>query len=990
MRNKHPLRAAQADLRRLLRHADVLELSVGARLRLRWFAYALAHGGNVSLTCRHFGISRSTFFRWADRFDPKRPETLEEYSRRPHTVRKPESDERIVTLIRGYREVQQPCSKERIAELLAAEHGLTVSASTVGRIIRRHGFFFSATPSHAEKRGGTVADVPTQQLPMEHPAQDHGDEPFAEGGRAAAPAGAAVLLLASVAALHPREAHAAESTSYRLMDEFPTQAQGEGDTSPSYRLLGGMTWNERPPLTGATYQVVITPPQATSSSRATSAVQGGAGNGTTETVSQTPQGGRRGAGTTARSAASTAGHPAAPKGTSSRSSLRTSRTSASAAPPDASRQTLSSAGLPRQDAMPAVQYALANLSKRSFDLACAPGHRCFFNSVDLACPAPEVSLLPCTMSPIRAVGGFGPGVFDPAAASALGAMSWFWPFAFTALALVASCVCHARRERRLFALLAAAATTKRAKRKAGVRRSALLTVLLAIGLSMSAAAFPQHAEAVTSAPLQHVYNGHLLTAANAPVTTAVQIRFSYWATSDYQTGDVTAGGAINTGAATYAGWSEVHTLTPNAQGYFSVRLGSGTALPSMSGFTLSDLLSLHLQVEVKPAAAADTSYELLDTNASETIDRSPVLSVPFALNADMLDQRDVGTGSGSIPVLGSGGTIAAAQVPSGTTADRFIIDTNNTETSAVTLQFGATLAKTLSYDIANGYFAFNDDVRIQGDLTVTGLVNGVDITNLQADTGGLLRVASGGGLNVVVTGGTYRLNGELTAFAGQSGVAVAANATNYLFFGSGGLTVRVGAFPADEAHIPLAIVTTNAGAVTGVDDRRPYLSDDREHSEKIVLAAQYPGASYAGDGSNNIGQLSVQKDDALQRNYYRWASTQPTLQDIDLTTRFTLGNDFVRWGSGITLQYRTATADSSQNAIASIAVYDTAGNAVTLMGSSTNLASTTWASTTLTFAGSPTWQPGGEVTVVIRFASKDSHEAHIGALTLGTVRLDRE
>lgn len=41
-----------------------VELSKTARLRLKWFEFCDIYGDNVSLTCRHFGIGRQTFYRW--------------------------------------------------------------------------------------------------------------------------------------------------------------------------------------------------------------------------------------------------------------------------------------------------------------------------------------------------------------------------------------------------------------------------------------------------------------------------------------------------------------------------------------------------------------------------------------------------------------------------------------------------------------------------------------------------------------------------------------------------------------------------------------------------------------------------------------------------------------------------------------------------------------------------------------------------------------
>lgn len=158
------LHARRQDITNLLQHAESLRLSRDARRRLAWFSYALSHDGNISLTCRYFGISRATFLRWAKRFDAKRPETLEDNSRRPHTVREPETSPRAVALIRRYREEFPTMGKNIIAQKLFTGHALTVSASTVGRVIERERLFFADLPSHQHKRSGldlTPGDSPS-------------------------------------------------------------------------------------------------------------------------------------------------------------------------------------------------------------------------------------------------------------------------------------------------------------------------------------------------------------------------------------------------------------------------------------------------------------------------------------------------------------------------------------------------------------------------------------------------------------------------------------------------------------------------------------------------------------------------------------------------------------------------------------------------------------------------------------------------------------
>ena len=139
-------------IRSLLRRAETLELSRGAIQKLKWLLFATTHGGNVSLTCRHFGISRSTFLRWAERFDPANPLTLCEQSRRPHAVRAPETDTRVIALIKSLRQKQPLLGKEHISALLHTMHGIEISPSTVGRVIARYKLFFADTAAHRNKR----------------------------------------------------------------------------------------------------------------------------------------------------------------------------------------------------------------------------------------------------------------------------------------------------------------------------------------------------------------------------------------------------------------------------------------------------------------------------------------------------------------------------------------------------------------------------------------------------------------------------------------------------------------------------------------------------------------------------------------------------------------------------------------------------------------------------------------------------------------------
>lgn len=109
-------------------------LSRAAQTRLQWMLFYFFNGRNVRRTCRHFGISRQTFYRWKRRFSRHDLSTLEERSHRPHKVRKPtwaaELAERVLSLRKQY----PRWGKDKLVVLLRRERR-SVSTSMVGRIL---------------------------------------------------------------------------------------------------------------------------------------------------------------------------------------------------------------------------------------------------------------------------------------------------------------------------------------------------------------------------------------------------------------------------------------------------------------------------------------------------------------------------------------------------------------------------------------------------------------------------------------------------------------------------------------------------------------------------------------------------------------------------------------------------------------------------------------------------------------------------------------
>lgn len=113
------------------------DITRDATKRLAWMDF-FGKTGNARLTCRHFGITPDTFYRWKARYKPKNLKSLEADpgKKRPHTLRAPVTPFAVVSVIRSLREQYPRWGKEKIARLIWKQ-GISVSVSTVGRTITR-------------------------------------------------------------------------------------------------------------------------------------------------------------------------------------------------------------------------------------------------------------------------------------------------------------------------------------------------------------------------------------------------------------------------------------------------------------------------------------------------------------------------------------------------------------------------------------------------------------------------------------------------------------------------------------------------------------------------------------------------------------------------------------------------------------------------------------------------------------------------------------
>jgi transposase InsO family protein len=110
------------------------QLSPTGAKRLRWFTHYESHGHNASLTCRYFGISRQTFYRWQHRYDPHQLTSLEDRSCRPtkRRVRTWGTDE--ILAVQAMRARYPSWGKAKLQVRLTRD-GIQLSVSMVGRIL---------------------------------------------------------------------------------------------------------------------------------------------------------------------------------------------------------------------------------------------------------------------------------------------------------------------------------------------------------------------------------------------------------------------------------------------------------------------------------------------------------------------------------------------------------------------------------------------------------------------------------------------------------------------------------------------------------------------------------------------------------------------------------------------------------------------------------------------------------------------------------------
>ncbi|MDO8886764.1 IS481 family transposase [Candidatus Oleimmundimicrobium sp.] len=147
-------------------------LSKEARLRLKWFDFYYSHNKNAELTCRYFGISKRTFYKWKKRYRPYSLENLEDRSKRPKNFRRSKIPLDQIDEVVSLRKKYPAWSKYKLEVILKREHGIDLSASTIGRILKEKNLI---NPRISQKKKRAQTKVKRLRYSKELKAEVFGD-----------------------------------------------------------------------------------------------------------------------------------------------------------------------------------------------------------------------------------------------------------------------------------------------------------------------------------------------------------------------------------------------------------------------------------------------------------------------------------------------------------------------------------------------------------------------------------------------------------------------------------------------------------------------------------------------------------------------------------------------------------------------------------------------------------------------------------------------
>ena len=137
---------------------EITHLTKEGKNRLGWIEYHRSHGGNVSKTCRYYGISRKTFYKWYNRYMKAGLRGLEDRRAGPYKKRQVEITVQEELRIRQLRKEYIRYGKEKLAIIYECRYGEKISAWKVYRVIRKYNLYWHPVKNEKLRRRRKMAE----------------------------------------------------------------------------------------------------------------------------------------------------------------------------------------------------------------------------------------------------------------------------------------------------------------------------------------------------------------------------------------------------------------------------------------------------------------------------------------------------------------------------------------------------------------------------------------------------------------------------------------------------------------------------------------------------------------------------------------------------------------------------------------------------------------------------------------------------------------
>jgi cysteine-rich repeat protein len=255
----------------------------------------------------------------------------------------------------------------------------------------------------------------------------------------------------------------------------------------------------------------------------------------------------------------------------------------------------------------------------------------------------------------------------------------------------------------------------------------------------------------------------------------------------------------------------------------------------------------------------------------------------------------------------------------------------------------------------------------------------IDNAELGTSDGNIVQLGAGDVFPVSVipggtNAGTFEIDSDNTGGVTQLSFGDVLN-NQILSFDPDGVAVADGWFNfSDDVNIAgdLTITGTINGVTLGPVNR------------SIQYQPEYPNVIYdsigPGDHKGKMEIFYIDTDGAAAPenfNSYKWTTNQAALQDKDLVVRFRIPDGFISWqATPITLRYRTEDGVLANNKI-DVSIEDTTGTLIGTLTGNSDLVSTTFTTTDISFGGGGVFAAGSEITLFIKMSALDIGAAYV-------------